>query len=128
MSWLKRLFDMQDHDPYYIKIKTALHKMEIDKNIAEAYYLGGCVYSSENYKNILLSIANNTLFQFLNKEKFDVQKDNMELYLISYRNDEKKLIVLCDPYELYQTEEILKVISPYNHVKVQDERIKKIYP
>lgn len=128
MNWFKQLYNKTPKNIFYKKIVTSLRRFGIDSNFLEAYYLGGCVYTSENYKNILLAVENNTIFEFFDIIQFNSQKDNVELYLINYGNGEEKLIILYDPYELYRNEEILDVLSPRKDMEISNGLTKRIYP
>lgn len=128
MNWFKEMFDRQDKNIYYKKIEKLLRKQGLSHNMIEAYMLGGSVYSLENYDKALIAIKQNTFKNFLDTIAFDTQKDNMEFYLINYKSEKSKLIIVYDPFELYEPERILKILPYCEDLNAQGISTEKIYP
>jgi hypothetical protein len=126
MNWFKENLRKRKKNPFYEKIEKLLHKDGFDNDITEVYLIGGCVYSSENYEQAQLSIKQNTLNNLLDTIEYDTQRDNMEFYLINYKSDVPKLIILYDPFELYELEYILKVFSCHEALNTAGLSIEKI--
>lgn len=115
MSCFNPKFKIRDHakiNASFLNLVKALREKDFEKNIHEAFYLGGFVYSDDNYSSALLSIENSTLGQLINALEYDVRLDDLEFYYLVYNTGETKLIVVFDPFELYASTQILNIF-PY---------------
>lgn len=114
MSFLENLFHNNKANPYYVKLRKCLKEKHIEKDIATAYFLFGIPRSANNLEVIKKAIAENTLDKLRQNISYNVQVDNIELYLIEYTNNDKYIILLLDPYEIYTREDILEIIRVSN--------------
>ena len=113
-QWLFR--SAEKLNPYYIKLHKALLKKGLDIKVNRAYFLLGLPDSIENRQELRDSIAHNALKRLKDSKAYDVTVNNLELYFIEDEDNRACLIVLLDPYELYESEQILEVIP----VKAKD--------
>jgi len=127
MNWFDRML-RKNKNPYYKKIKKLLENQGLDTGMIEVYLLGGSTYNSENYEKALLAIEKNALKPFLDTNSYDTQLDNIEFYLIYYASGTSKIILIYDPFELYQAEEILKTFNFDHRVILRDVPMKLIFP
>ena len=125
MSILNRLMKKSDNkNPLYIKLKKAILKQKFKIDIKSAYFLFGIPYSISNLEIMKKAISENTLSELKKKVLYDVLQDNIELYLIEDSNDKLYMILLLDPYELYERESIIEII-PVNN---KDFEMEPIFP
>lgn len=108
------LLNSKQENPFFTKLKILYAKQDFSGTIESAYYLGGVVYSNENYINLVQAVADNTLNDFLEKKFYDTQEDNIELYWIKDHGLQSKVVIILDPSELYESEQILDVIASTN--------------
>ena len=108
------LFNNNKANPYYVKLRKCLKRKHIEKDIATAYFLFGIPHSANNLEIIKKAIAENKLDEVRQNISYNVQVDNIELYLIEYSNTDKYILLLLDPYEIYTREDILEIIPVSN--------------
>ncbi len=125
MNWIKHLIHKQRRNPLLKKIERFLAASDLKNNLAEIFYIGGCEYNEESYKQMLLAISSNNLRLFFDRIAYDTQKDDLELYLLKYKSAEPKLVILLDPFELFETERILNILPATEKLDLLGE---KIYP
>lgn len=114
MSFLENLFYNKKVNPYYVKLRKRLKEKHREKDIVTAYFLFGITYSTDNLEEVKKAIAENKLDELRQNISFNVQVDNIELYLVEYANTDKYIILLLDPYELYTREDIIEIIPVSN--------------
>jgi len=125
MSILNKLMKKNvNNNPLYIKLKEALLRQEFKIDIKGAYFLFGIPYSISNLEMMKQAVLSNTLSEVKKNVLYDVLQDNIELYLVEDSNDKSYMILLLDPYELYETETILEII-PVNN---KDFEMEPIFP
>jgi hypothetical protein len=110
MNIFQRFFrGTKDQNPYYIKLNKTLLRSGEKIKVNKAYFLLGLPDSFENRRDLKDAIARDTLKKLKDLKAYDVAVNNLELYFIE---DASKcyLVVLLDPYELYESEQILEVI------------------
>lgn|SRR5690606_9846905 len=72
------------------------------------YYLGSSISLNENELDEI--IETNKLQEFLSAKKINVQFDLLDFYLLEKKN-ERNLIVIYSPFELFESESIFKSYS-----------------
>ena len=123
------MFKNKKVDPFYVKLKKLNHRHNFVDRINSAYYLGGVVYSNENYEKILQAISQNGLNVFFEENLYNTRKDNIELFWVNDENKLSKIIIILDPVELYENEEILKIIvAPSSDLMNMLTMARQIYP
>ncbi|WP_126249188.1 hypothetical protein [Chitinophaga rhizosphaerae] len=122
MNFLKKIFNPENRNPYFIKLRKSLERNGISIRIRNAYFLFGIPYSEIGIEEIKTAIREKSLSEFKGKYRFDVKVDNIELYLVENTIGEFCIILLLDPYELYREEEILEII-PVNSTNFEKELI-----
>ena len=96
---------------YYSKLSKSLLRKGFRAKIKTAYRLLGIPNSTENLNRLKGAILENGLKQLRDTTPFDVMRDNLELYFVEDDRNECYFIILLDPYELLEGEQILEVIS-----------------
>lgn len=91
------------------------------------FYLGGGPYNEQVYEEALKAITESRLDVFLEKLKYNVKEDNLELYLIKYNLQKAHIVIVYDPFELYQREEVLNII-PFKNYSSLEMNAEQIYP
>lgn len=111
INFLKRFMSKKKASPLYVKLKSALHRESNRVEINEAFYLGGEKYSKKSFNELLEFFENRKSLEELHPLEYKNDSDNLELYIV--RDDKKKwfVIFLYDPYEVYQAEQVLKILS-----------------
>lgn len=122
------LFDRKKENPYFTKLKNLNLKQNFVNSIVQAYYLGGVVYNNENYKNIIQAVQERRLSEFFQNGSYDSKQDNIELYWVRDNQEHINIIVVFDPVELYENEEILKVIPSVDDFWNDISGAESIYP
>jgi hypothetical protein len=96
---------------YYKKLSKSLIRQGYNKNIVRAYFLFGIPANVTSTAEIKIAIINNKLNDLkAMKPSYDVNLDNIELYLIEETNNQFSIVLLLDRFELYATEDILEII------------------
>jgi hypothetical protein len=127
MKALKRFFK-REQNPFFVKLEKINCRHGFAKRIEKAFYLGGFVYSLENYERALKAVSKGKLNQFLSKVHYNTLEDNVEVFLIQNENMQYKIITILDPLELYQREEVLDMID-CRDISIYDQgNFNQIYP
>jgi hypothetical protein len=107
---LLKMFSSKEENPFFTKLKKLNSKQNFAHRIERAFFLGGVVYTNKNYENLVNAISSNELGIFLENNAYDTQRDNIELYWMADDTGQAKILVILDPLELYDKEEILNTI------------------
>lgn len=110
MNLLSKLLNRKKQNPYYIKLKRSLMRKGVNIDIKRAYFMFGIPYSDTNLDEMKKAIAENRLDELKERISYNVNIDNIELYLLEDVNDSIYLVLLLDTYELYSAENIIEVI------------------
>ncbi|MBN9352314.1 MAG: hypothetical protein J0H55_16670 [Chitinophagaceae bacterium] len=110
MNSLSKLIKKKKQNPYYKKLSEVLTKQGINIDIKRAYFMFGIPYTDTSLDEIKVAIADNRLNELKKRMPYNVNVDNVELYLLEDVNDNVSVVLLLDPYELYSAENILEII------------------
>jgi hypothetical protein len=111
MSIFGKLFKKDKaENAYYSKLSKSLLKKGFTNKIRTAYRLVGIPNSFENLNRLRKAILENSFNKLRNTIPFDVMRDNLELYFVEDDKNECYLVILLDPYELLESEQILEII------------------
>lgn len=110
MNLLSRLFRYKPQNPYYTKLKKSLASGNFSLGIKSAYFLFGIPYNKTDVESLKKAIIENKLNEVKERNPYNVQVDNVELYLVEDENAKFYIIFLLDPYELYSSESILDIM------------------
>lgn len=110
MNLLSRLFRYKSQNPYYTKLKKSLTRGNVSIEIKSAYFLFGIPYQETDIDKLKKAIIENKLNELRESNSYNVQVDNVELYLVEDKNAKLYVIFLLDPYELYSSESILDIM------------------
>ena len=111
MSIFGKLFKKDKaENAYYSKLSKCLLKKGFTNKIRTAYRLVGIPNSFENLNRLRKAILENSFNKLRNTIPFDVMRDNLELYFVEDDKNECYLVILLDPYELLESEQILEII------------------
>ncbi|TQM51781.1 hypothetical protein BDE36_3570 [Arcticibacter tournemirensis] len=72
---------------------------------------------------MLLAIDSNNLRLFFDRFAYNSQKDDLELYLLTYNSAESKFVLLLDPFELLEPERILNILPALEKPQILGEQI-----
>jgi hypothetical protein len=122
MNLFNRLQRGKKQNPYYKKLSEVLSKQGLNLNIRKAYFMFGIPYTDESVHEIKQAIVNKTLDDFRDKRHYNVNVDNIELYLLEDVNDKTSIALLLDPFELYSSENIIEII-PVTYTNFEKEII-----
>lgn len=95
---------------YYIKLRRSLLQNKFNKEIRSAYFLLGVPNTSANLASLKKAISDNSLTMLKKTIPYDVKRDNLELYLIKDNSNNYYFIILLDPIELYEGEQVLDIM------------------
>jgi hypothetical protein len=109
MKWLN-FIKKKKENPFFTKLKGLIPLSIKLKDIKSIFYVGGIAYSESDYEKVKTAILENELDSFLKRVVYDVHHDNIELYLVEDKADNQVILLLFDPVELYQKEQILEII------------------
>lgn len=109
-------------NPYYKKLSEVFLKQGLNLKIRKAYFLFGIPYTDKSVYEIKQAIANETLNNLREKRPYNVNVDNVELYLLEDVNDKTSIVLLLDPFELYSSENIIEII-PVTYTNFEKEII-----
>lgn len=121
-------FFRKEQNPLFAKLKKLNHKHSFAKSFEKAFYLGGFVYTSENYERAIKAISEGTLICLLNEVQYNTLEDNVEFYLVQDEKRYYKIVAILDPVELYQREEVLDVIDCKDTSMYDQDHLQQIYP
>lgn len=124
MNLLSRLLNRKKQNPYYIKLNESLIRKGVNIDIKSAYFLFGIPYNESNFEELKKAVAENRIKEIKENRPYDVRLDNIELFLIQDADDNRYIIFLLDPYELYETEQILEIMP----VETKDFEKEIIFP
>jgi len=111
MSIFGKLFKKDKaENAYYSKLSKSLIKRGFTNKVRTAYRLLGIPNSFENLDKLKRAILANRLKDLRDTTPFDVMRDNLELYLVEDDKNECYFVILLDPYELLESEQILEII------------------
>jgi hypothetical protein len=82
----------------------------VNKDLKRAYFVFGIPYTDINLDKMKQAIAENRLNELKERISYNVNVDNIELYLLEDVNDRFYLVLLLDTYELFSAENILEII------------------
>jgi hypothetical protein len=105
MAWLN-FVKKEKENPFFTKLKRVLSKDIKLESIRSIYYLGGFEYSKNGYEKARAAILSGNLNSFLKSISYNVQQDNIELYLMDF-GLRRSIVMILDPVELYQRETVL---------------------
>lgn len=106
----KFLGKKQQENPRYSLLKRLISKDANLKKISKGYHIGGFVYDERIYENVKSASKNGDLHRVVRELQSNTQKDNVEIYLLKNYQEEWKIVLLMDYFELYTSEEILDVL------------------
>lgn len=110
MNLLSRLIKNKKQNPYYKKLSKSLVRQGFNINIKRAYFMFGIPYADTSLDEIKGAIADNRLRELKERMPYNVNVDNVELYLLEDMKDSVSIVLLLDPYELYSAENVLEII------------------
>lgn len=128
IPWIKtqvKKFFSDTRNPYYKKLIRILSHQKVIREYDRIYFLGGFEYSDSLYSKFKESMNEGKVKQFIERAKYNTQKDNVELYLIE-NGESSYLLTLLDPLELLSGGQVLDIIkSP--KIKLEDVNYEQIY-
>lgn len=122
ISWIKKIFYKESNPEIEILFK-ALKRMGYNVgSFKSVFHLGTCLNNESNYQFISNSNLP-TIIDFLKKSEIDVNEDLLQTYII--KCDQLKLVILNDPFEVFEPESILKIESINEEIDL--EQLNEIY-
>jgi virulence-associated protein VapD len=76
--------------------------------IKKYYFLGGFEYLNQNQINNFMPTIK-VIQNLIDNFKYDVTKNNIEIYRIETIKEENFIVLLFSPFELYENSQILKI-------------------
>lgn len=113
-------------DTWYNFLKESVGQQELD-NFTDIFYLGSCPYSTCCQ---FTNLSNNlNIYDLLKDCVVDNTKDSLEFFLfVNKINSIKKVIIIYNPFELFDSSYVYKVIDFLDNKKIQHlPNYKKIF-
>lgn len=111
MDFFRKILGKDKLSPFYSKLSKAIDRSDLQIDVEQAFYLGGFKYDEEIYQSLIEALNGRNFDKTFLKLNYDAQSDNIELYFVKDTEGNGHLVVMFDPVELYQPEEVLNVFS-----------------
>ena len=100
------------NNPFFQKVEKLISSQKKISSFDKVYFIGGIEYNPKNYELLMASIENKTVEDFINKTNYNVNTDNIEVYyFINTDSLQHFLFIIFDQFELFASEEILKIVE-----------------
>ncbi len=120
-SEIKKIFrqEPKEKDSRYQMLKTALIKQKININVKSAYFIFGIAYSESNLDLIKKDISIAGLERVKERFSYNVQTDNIDVFLVEDIQERWTIILLLDRYDYLAGDPVIEVIptSEFNYKK-----------
>ncbi len=112
---LSEIAKMIGHEPKkkdsrYQMLKTALNKQDININVKSAYFIFGVPYSESNLDLIKKNISIAGLEKIKERFSYNVQTDNIDIFLVEDIQERWTIILLLDRYDYLAGDPVIDVI------------------
>jgi hypothetical protein len=100
----------KEKDSRYQMLKTALNKQDININVKSAYFIFGVPYSESNLDLIKKDISIAGLEKIKERFSYNVQTDNIDVFLVEDIQEGWTIILLLDRYDYLAGDPVIDVI------------------
>lgn len=104
-------FFKKNENPYFSKIKKTLKGYKKISQIYRIYFVSAYLYSDENLLMIKQGFSTENIDLTKSLQTFNSDMDAVEIYGLEYKNGSKEILLVRDPVELYEPEEIIHSYS-----------------
>lgn len=102
----------------YIVAAIENYDIHLLDDLTSVFFVTNFVYNIDTYNDLVLQInSKKEIIKFIETLERDLAQDNIEIFILEYLNNERYILIILDPFELYQNKRII------NHFKYYDEFI-----
>ncbi|OAE90432.1 hypothetical protein [Flavobacterium psychrophilum] len=116
MKLFGNLFRKKEH-PYFEILRYVLPE-NFEFNNYKIYYIKGFEMTDKNIELFVLNSDKEDFVSILKELKYNSQADNVSVYYLEKELDRGEIILITDPLELYEKEQIIKRYSCFLNQKV----------